>query len=179
MKNERVWTSLCALLGTVLGACAHQQAVDDTTTSSNAAPRTPVSRNATPSTDQPSSDRSQSEEQDVTALLQGTVLRFDFDRALLTAESETRLQKIADVLRTHRAVEIKISGHCDERGTEEYNLALGQQRAGAAKKYLVGLGIQSNRIDIISYGKERPLDPRHTEEAWAANRRDEFAPSRF
>lgn len=180
MKNAKFGVSLWALLGTgVIGGCAHQQAVKDATTNSAAAPGTAVSTNTTGSTDQPSSDRSQREEQDVAALLQGTVLHFDFDRSLLTPESETRLRKLADALGAHRTVEVKISGHCDERGTEEYNLALGQQRAGAAKRYLVGLGIESNRIDIISYGKERPLDPRHTEEAWAANRRDEFTPTRF
>ena len=75
-------------------------------------------------------------------------------------------------------MQIQIAGHCDDRGTEEYNLALGQKRAEVAKKYLVSLGVDPSRIQTISYGEDRPLDPRDTEEAWAANRRDEFAAMR-
>ena len=71
-------------------------------------------------------------------------------------------------------VVIKIEGHCDERGTVEYNLSLGQKRAQATQDYLTGLGIAASRISTISYGKERPVDPGHTEAAWAKNRRCEF-----
>jgi peptidoglycan-associated lipoprotein len=67
-----------------------------------------------------------------------------------------------------------LEGHCDERGTVEYNLSLGEKRAKAVKDYLVGLGISADRLSIISYGKERPADPGHNEEAWAKNRRVEF-----
>ncbi|MFP3929181.1 MAG: OmpA family protein, partial [Desulfobacteraceae bacterium] len=69
---------------------------------------------------------------------------------------------------------VRIEGHCDERGTNEYNLALGERRANAAKKYLISLGVSEDRVRTISYGEERPADPRHNEEAWAKNRRDEF-----
>jgi len=173
MKNTEAFFLAVFGIGAV-GACAHQQAAKDATANSGTAQEQAASTNPTPSTDPLASNRSKAEEQDLSALLQGTLLHFDFDQSSLTAESRSRLQKLADVLREHRTLEVKISGHCDERGTEEYNLALGQQRAGAAKKYLVDLGIEANRIDTISYGKERPLDPRHTEEAWALNRRDEF-----
>jgi len=67
-----------------------------------------------------------------------------------------------------------VEGHCDERGTNEYNLALGERRANAAKRYLLSLGISSDRISSISYGEEKPLDPGHNEEAWAKNRRGHF-----
>jgi peptidoglycan-associated lipoprotein len=67
-----------------------------------------------------------------------------------------------------------VEGHCDERGTEAYNMALGERRAEAAKDYIVNLGIAPNRIGTISYGEERPVDPRHNEEAWAKNRRAHF-----
>ncbi len=85
------------------------------------------------------------------------------------------LNRIADFLKKHPNVKIRVEGNCDERGTIEYNLALGQKRALAAKHYLVTLGINPDRISIISYGKSRPLDPRHNPYAWAKNRRDHFA----
>lgn len=69
---------------------------------------------------------------------------------------------------------IRIEGHCDERGTSEYNLALGDRRANSAKKYLVDLGISAERLSTISYGEEKPADPGHNEAAWAKNRRDEI-----
>ena len=77
-----------------------------------------------------------------------------------------------------KTVKILVEGHCDERGTEEYNLALGERRANSAKKYLEGLGVNAARISTISYGEERPLDPGHTEEARSKNRRDEFVESK-
>ena len=69
---------------------------------------------------------------------------------------------------------VTIEGHCDERGTNEYNLALGERRAGSAKTFLMDLGIEGSRLDCISYGEERPVDPGHNEEAWAKNRRGHF-----
>jgi peptidoglycan-associated lipoprotein len=71
-------------------------------------------------------------------------------------------------------VKIQVEGHCDERGTNEYNLALGERRANAAKKYLVSLGVSTDRISSISYGEEKPLDAGHNEEAWSKNRRGHF-----
>jgi peptidoglycan-associated lipoprotein len=71
-------------------------------------------------------------------------------------------------------VKIQVEGHCDERGTQEYNLALGERRANSAKRYLASLGIPSDRVSIISYGEERPFDPAQTEDAWAKNRRAHF-----
>ncbi len=84
------------------------------------------------------------------------------------------LDRIAEFMKKHPHVRIRIEGNCDERGTIEYNLALGEKRAMAAKKYLVSKGISPDRIEIISYGKSRPLDPRHNPYAWAKNRRDHF-----
>lgn len=74
----------------------------------------------------------------------------------------------------NKKIKVIIEGHCDERGTAEYNLALGSSRAQEAKKFLVNSGVNSKRIETISYGMERPLDPAHNEEAWAKNRRDKF-----
>jgi peptidoglycan-associated lipoprotein len=99
---------------------------------------------------------------------------FDFDKFNLRTDARAALDMNFDLLTEFPDVIIKIEGHCDERGTVEYNLSLGEKRANSAKGYLVGLGIADNRISIISYGKERPVDPRHNEEAWAKNRRCEF-----
>ncbi len=84
------------------------------------------------------------------------------------------LDVMADFMLKHPSVKIRIEGNCDERGTEEYNLALGEKRAKAAKEYLISKGVAPNRIETISYGKDRPLDPAHNEKAWAKNRRDHF-----
>lgn len=100
---------------------------------------------------------------------------FDFDRADIRPEMRTVLQRNAEWLRRHPRVKMSIEGNCDERGTEEYNMALGQRRAEAVKSYLVSLGISSNRLSTISYGEERPADPGHNEAAWAKNRRAEFS----
>lgn len=99
---------------------------------------------------------------------------FDFDKYDLKPEAREVLQKKAQILKENAALKIIIAGNCDERGTEEYNLALGERRARAAYEYLVLLGIEAGRMSIVSYGEERPLDPGHTEAAWAKNRRDEF-----
>lgn len=99
---------------------------------------------------------------------------FEFDRYDLTPEAKVVLERKAKWLKANPGYRIRIEGHCDERGTNEYNLALGDRRANAAKSYLIYLGIEPERISTISYGEERPLDPRHTEEAYSKNRRAEF-----
>jgi peptidoglycan-associated lipoprotein len=80
----------------------------------------------------------------------------------------------AKIVSNHPSLKIQIEGHCDERGSNEYNLALGERRATSAKLYLIKLGVPENRLSTISYGEERPLDPGHNEEAWAKNRRCHF-----
>ncbi len=101
---------------------------------------------------------------------------FDFDKSDIKPESRPVLEKIAAYLLKNPALDLLIEGHCDERGTEEYNLALGERRALSARRYLIGLGVASKRLQTISYGEERPLDPGHDETAWAKNRRAEFKP---
>ncbi|MBW1973738.1 MAG: peptidoglycan-associated lipoprotein Pal [Deltaproteobacteria bacterium] len=101
-------------------------------------------------------------------------IHFDFDKYNIRPGDALILQENAKVLKAHPNVNIQIEGHCDERGTIEYNLALGERRANSAKNYLVSLGISPSRITTISYGEERPVDPRHCEEAWAKNRRCHF-----
>jgi peptidoglycan-associated lipoprotein len=96
---------------------------------------------------------------------------FDFDQATLTAESHNLLQRKADFLKKHPQEQITIEGHCDQRGSSDYNLGLGQRRADSVKNYLQDLGIAGNRLASVSYGKEQPLDPGMNEAAWARNRR--------
>jgi peptidoglycan-associated lipoprotein len=101
----------------------------------------------------------------------GDRIYFAFDKSDITAESRATLQKQAQLLQQNPSVTITIQGHCDERGTVEYNLGLGERRANAAKQALIALGVAANRIQTISYGKERPQVVGHNEQAWAQNRR--------
>ena len=99
---------------------------------------------------------------------------FDFDKYDVRPQDVEILKENAALLMKNPTAKIQVEGHCDERGTAEYNLALGQRRANSAMKYLISLGIPATRLSIISYGKEMPLDPGHNEEAWAKNRRAHF-----
>lgn len=105
-------------------------------------------------------------------------IHFDFDKFNLRDEARAILNKHAEWLNKNKDVKIIIEGHCDERGTAEYNLALGERRANVAAKYLIDMGIDGKRITTITYGLERPLDPQHNEEAWAKNRRAHFVIAR-
>jgi len=102
-------------------------------------------------------------------------VRFEYDRANLSDEARATLEKHALWLQGHRNLKVTVEGHCDERGTVEYNLALGEQRARAARDYLVSLGVAAARLRTVSYGKERPLIEGTDEQAWARNRRAHFA----
>jgi len=101
-------------------------------------------------------------------------IHFDFDKYNLKPVAQTTLKNGAPAYLKYKEYKLVIEGHCDERGTAEYNLALGQKRADEAAKYLVDLGIEKDRIKTISYGKEMPLDKGHDEAAWAKNRRAHF-----
>ena len=101
-------------------------------------------------------------------------VHFSFDSYALDERARSVLDGNAVYLKEHPQMNIVIEGHCDERGTDLYNLALGDRRADAAKRYLMELGIDKSRMKTISYGEEKPLDPRHNEEAWAKNRRAQF-----
>ncbi len=103
----------------------------------------------------------------------GTIY-FDYDRAVIRDDARTILDGNAAWMKKFKSVKVQVQGHCDERGTEEYNLALGEKRAKAAQDYLLSTGISSNRIQIISYGKSQPINPGHDEAAWQMNRRAQF-----
>jgi peptidoglycan-associated lipoprotein len=101
-------------------------------------------------------------------------VHFAFDSYTLSPEAKSVLDKKATWMRDNTSVAVQIEGHCDERGTTAYNLALGERRATATKQYLAALGIGGGRMSTISYGEEQPLDPGHGESAWAKNRRAHF-----
>ena len=102
------------------------------------------------------------------------MIHFDYDKSDIRPDDSTTLDWKARLLLANPSMTLRISGHADDRGSDEYNLALGNRRAAAAKRYLVNKGVAEGRIITDSYGEERPLDPAETEEAWAKNRRDEF-----
>ncbi len=99
---------------------------------------------------------------------------FEYDKAVLLPEARDNLRNKAKWLTANPDISVVIEGHCDERGSNDYNMALGDRRAGSVKTFLVDLGIASQRLTTISYGEEKPLDPGHDEEAWAKNRRAHF-----
>lgn len=100
---------------------------------------------------------------------------FDFDKSDLRADTRATLSKNAEIMmKTKATAKVRIEGHCDERGSAEYNLALGERRANSVQQYLITLGVQAERLSVVSYGKEKPAVPGSGEEAWAKNRRAEF-----
>lgn len=99
---------------------------------------------------------------------------FDFDSYVLRQDARDSLDRNYQWMKNNPGETVRLEGHCDERGSDEYNLALGEKRARAAQNYLKSLGIPGDRLSVISYGKEKPADPGHNEEAWAKNRRVEF-----
>jgi len=101
-------------------------------------------------------------------------INFDFDKSDIREADKAKLQAIADFLKAYPQAKLQIEGHCDERGTVEYNLALGERRSHAAQAYLVGLGVATERLSTISYGKEKPKVQGHDEQSWLENRRCEF-----
>ena len=101
-------------------------------------------------------------------------VRFDFDKSVVREDARKTCQVVADHLKKNPKAKLQIEGHCDERGTAEYNMALGERRATAVMTYLVSLGVSKANLSTVSFGKEKPLDPGHDEGAWAKNRRAHF-----
>lgn len=99
---------------------------------------------------------------------------FDYDKSDIRTDQRSNIQSNAELMQRYGTVKILVEGHCDDRGTDEYNIALGQRRADASKQYLVEFGIDGSRINTVSYGESRPVDSGSNESAWAKNRRTEF-----
>lgn len=144
-------------------APARAEKVDETAGFKEAAPQSETMRE---------SDLSLSEKLNAQGILKR--VHYDFDKYDLRPDAIRTLGDNAARIRQYSQFRVRLEGHCDERGTVEYNLALGEKRARAARDYLVSLGIPSKRFSVISYGKERPSDPGHNEEAWSQNRRAEL-----
>ncbi len=118
--------------------------------------------------------RAEAERQRVMEVLAERV-HFEFDKSDIRGDAEPVLQRKITVLREYSDIEIRIAGNCDERGSVEYNLALGQRRAEAVRRYMMSYGLAPSRFTTISYGEERPLDTAHSERAWQRNRRADFS----
>jgi peptidoglycan-associated lipoprotein len=101
-------------------------------------------------------------------------IHFDFDKSFVREDAKPILAAVADYLKKNRGAKLQIEGHCDDRGTSEYNMALGDRRAESARAYLVSLGVPAAALSTVSFGEEKPLDPGHSEGAWAKNRRAHF-----
>jgi len=159
----------CGLL--LVGCSSKKPPVDETTQSGAGTQGDQGAGGETGDAGRP--DRGQVEGmEEVIASLQ--TIYFDFDKYNLREDARRALDINAEILKSNPAVNIVIEGHCDERGTNEYNLALGENRARAAKDYLVRLGIDASRITTLSYGEEKPVALGHDEESWGQNRRGEF-----
>ncbi|MBT8352232.1 MAG: peptidoglycan-associated lipoprotein Pal [Deltaproteobacteria bacterium] len=158
-------------------SCAQQEVTDtaeETATEPEKAPE--EAEMASKEVQQPTADMSEEERAILAArnMFLTEDIYFEFDKSSLDSMAQDVLSRKSDWMRDNPDVVISIEGHCDERGTNEYNLALGEKRAESAKSFLVDLGIDAYRISTVSYGEERPEDDGHNEEAWAKNRRATF-----
>ena len=108
------------------------------------------------------------------AIFKANTIYFDFDSSVVKTSEKANATAVADYLKSHAAQAVRVEGNCDERGTEEYNRALGDRRAQAIRETLVSLGIDATRVDTISYGKDRPAEQGHDDSAWKKNRRGDF-----
>lgn len=169
----------CGML--IAGGCAKQQVVKkDESIPPVTAPAAPAKKEtampAQPLKQAPVAQETASQTAQKSAEIKASLekIYFDFNSAALSGAARTTLTKNFDMLKQKAAVKVRIEGNCDERGSDEYNLALGERRAKSAEQYLITLGIPASRLSVISYGKEKPAVKGHDEAAWAKNRRDEF-----
>jgi peptidoglycan-associated lipoprotein len=171
MKAPRVRliaTSLLVVACVCAVGCARKKAPEPAAPPPATTPSTPPTPTPTPTPEAPPPAPTAVTESDFQPAF------FDVDQSVLTERARAALDQNAKTLRDHASIKVEIEGHCDERGTVEYNQALGQRRAEAARDYLVAAGISGDRITVISYGKERPFDEGHDESAWSQNRRAHF-----
>lgn len=173
---------LAALMAFAVWGCAEQKAVTPPPQSQEMQPQQSqpeVGRSGKGSekiTEQPMAKIESEELPSTTVEISGIFkdILFDYDKYDIREDGKQNLKAVSDYLRKNNSHKVLIEGHCDERGTSEYNLALADRRAKEAKDYLVSLGVPSSHVDIISYGKEKPSCTEHSEECWAKNRRDHF-----
>jgi peptidoglycan-associated lipoprotein len=187
MKGTRSWKwavlvlSVAALVAT---GCAKKQTVksDGTQGSAAGAPsgvaEAPVTAPPTPASPAPPQEVASAAEAGVAVTEEKPSrfddVRFDFDKSELREDGRKTSQAVADYMKKNPKAALLIEGHCDERGTAEYNMALGERRATAVMNYIASLGVPKAALSTVSFGKEKPLDPDHNEGAWAKNRRAHF-----
>jgi peptidoglycan-associated lipoprotein len=192
MKKNLTWIGFFIVLAFTLSVfvgCAEKKAVvkegaavTDDQAAKDAAAKAEADRLARERAEREAAERAKAGEQSAkveaaaTAATEDAIkdIYFDFDKSNIRPDAREVLKANADNFLKNNAASIVIEGNCDERGTAEYNMALGQRRAQEAKKYLVNLGVKGSKIKAISYGKEKPIDSGHDEDAWAKNRRDHF-----
>ncbi len=174
-------TSLLLVLATagLAAACGGKPAPEQPAPEPTAAPPAPTPAPVDDSAERDRLERERmareaSERARAVAADLAAMINFEYDQAAVRQTDQATLDKKAAILAANPNVRIQISGHADERGSDEYNLALGNRRAGAAKRYLENKGIDGARLEVVSYGEERPLNAGHDEAAYAQNRRDEF-----
>jgi peptidoglycan-associated lipoprotein len=158
-----------------LAACGHNEVKPDASASQQAAPaaNAQASEQKPPTPAEQYHAQGQADLDAALAQLRGVSVFFEFDAATLTKDAQDKLSTVSDVLVKHPELTVRIEGNCDERGSEQYNLALGQRRAESAKKYMAQLGVKEKQITAISFGADKPTASGHDEEAWKQNRRDD------
>jgi peptidoglycan-associated lipoprotein len=167
-RNVRI-VAVLVLVG-LMGACSRRQAPEQAPP-----PPPPPVQQQQPSTPPPTNDAAEreAEARRLAAILE-QIVHFDYDESTIRADAQELLAAKVPVLRSNPAIRIRVEGHADERGSVEYNLALGMRRANAVRDYLVGFGIDASRIEVQSFGEDRPMAMGSNESAWAQNRRAEF-----
>ena len=179
MRIHRI-VKTAALLGAIVALAVGCTKKPPTTTPEAAPPPPAVTEAPPPPTTPPSPPPARESDvmsQDLQTLNSKGYMKdafFDFDKADLRDDARTALAADAQWLKQYGSIKVLVEGHCDERGTEEYNLSLGQKRASSVKDYLVSLGVEGSRINTVSYGKARPFCTDHDENCWQQNRRGHF-----
>jgi len=174
IKGLSIPTILLVLVVVLSGCCLFKGKQKPAPAETVAAPPAVVEQEPSPEVTSAELEALKKEAQAEGALMP---IYFDFDKSNLKPDAKTNLDKTAAWLSKKPTVNIKIEGNCDERGTSEYNMALGERRANSAKEYLVKLGISAARLETISWGEEKPSCTEHNEACWSKNRRDDFNPT--
>lgn len=167
MRSNAIRLISALALAMVLGACSSKKKTEDTAQATPEA-AAPGIENTAMSFDVAGSDGGK-----IAGL---NTIHFDYDKSSLSSDAKSKLKGNAEWIKSNGSVTVQIEGHCDARGTIEYNLALGERRAQAVRSYLIGLGVPASRLNIISYGEERPLAKGDSEADYAKNRRANFVP---
>jgi peptidoglycan-associated lipoprotein len=180
MKRNITWIGICIVFVfslTIFTGCAEKKAtVKEGATQEQQATTAQSTTTVTQPAAKATTDKEQTAKVQAASTTEASIgdIYFDFDKYNIRPDAREILKANADLFLKNGAAAIVIEGNCDERGTAEYNMALGERRAREVKKYLVNLGVKDSRMKTISYGKERPFDTAHNDEAWAKNRRAHF-----